>query len=107
MHAMPPALLGATPLDRPEDIKIHPITGDIFMTLTNNVPRGNFHGSILKIKENDSDYESLEFTTETFLTGGDSGFSSPDNLLFDQCGNLWFGCDISGKAMHKPPYSKF
>ena len=100
-------LLGATPLDRPEDIKINPVTGDIFMALTNNIPRANFHGQILKIREKDGDYESLEFVTETFLTGGESGFSSPDNILFDQCGNLWFCSDISGKAMHKPPYSKF
>lgn len=101
------ALVGGTPLDRPEDIKINPITGDIFITLTNNVRRGNFHGEILKLKEKNRNYESLEFTTETFLTGGRDGFSSPDNLLFDQRGNLWFCTDVSGKAMHKPPYSEF
>ena len=101
------ALLGATPLDRPEDIEINPITGDIFMTLTNNKLKANFHGQIIKIIEKNGDYESLEFTTETFLTGGESGFSSPDNILFDQCGNLWFCSDVSGKAMHKPPYSQF
>lgn len=100
-------LLGGTPLDRPEDIKINPITGDIFMALTNNVPRANFHGQILKITENKGDYESLEFSVETFLTGGDSGFSSPDNLVFDRNGNLWFCSDISGKAMRTPPYTAF
>lgn len=101
------SLLGATPLDRPEDIKINPITGDVFMSLTNNIPRANFHGKILKLMEKDGDYEALEFSTETFLTGGASGFSSPDNIQFDQQGNLWFCSDISGKAMHKLPYTKF
>lgn len=101
------SLLGATPLDRPEDIKINPITGDIFMALTNNLTKANFHGQILKIKEKNGDYESLQFTTETFLTGGKDGFSSPDNMLFDQKGNLWFCSDISGNAMRALSYSKF
>ncbi len=100
-------LLGGTPLDRPEDIKINPITGDIFVSLTNNVPKGNLHGQILKITEKKHDYESTEFHSEVFLTGGDSGFSCPDNLIFDRNGNLWFCSDISGKSMGTLPYAKF
>jgi hypothetical protein len=42
-------LLGATELNRPEDIEIDPITGHIFVSLTNNKSKRDFHGSILKI----------------------------------------------------------
>ena len=35
-------LLGATELNRPEDIEIDPITGDIFVSLTNNKPKGDY-----------------------------------------------------------------
>lgn len=100
-------LLGGTPLDRPEDIKINPLTGDVFLSLTNNISRANLHGQILRISEKNHDYESTEFDSETFLSGGDSGFSSPDNMEFDRNGNLWFCSDISGKAMRTPPYNKF
>lgn len=101
-------LVGGTPQARPEDVEIDPISGSIFITTTNNVPRGNFHGSILKITEKNDDKLSLEFQSEVFLAGGeDTGFSSPDNMAFDKKGNLWFCCDISGTAMNKPPYDKF
>ena len=100
-------LLGGTPLDRPEDIKINPITGDVFVSLTNNIPQANWHGQILKITEKNHDYESIEFSSETFLTGGNNGFSSPDNMAFDRNGNLWLCSDISGKSMGSPPYTKF
>ncbi len=100
-------LLGATPLDRPEDIEINPVTGNIFVTITNNPLKANFHGEILKIKEHLGDYEALTFESETFLTGGEDGFSSPDNLLFDRKGNLWICSDISGKLMNMPPYIRF
>jgi uncharacterized protein len=101
-------LLGATPLDRPEDIEIHPTTGDIFIALTNNTPKGNFHGSILKISEDHQDYNSLSFTSETFVIGGeDLGLSCPDNLAFDKNGNLWVASDISGSKIGKLPYTKF
>lgn len=33
--------LGATMMDRPEWGAVHPLTGDIYMTLTNNSRRGN------------------------------------------------------------------
>ncbi len=99
-------LLGATPLDRPEDIEIHPETGDVFITLTNNKPRGNFHGSILRLKESGGDHGAMTFKAADFLVGGDD-FSCPDNLAFDSKGNLWIATDMSGGAMNKPPYTKF
>ncbi len=99
-------LLGATPLARPEDIEINPATGDVFVCLTNNKPRGNFHGSILKISESGRNHASMIFKAEDFLVGGED-FSCPDNMAFDKAGNLWFATDMSGNAMNKPPYSKF
>ena len=45
---------------------------------------------------------ALEFDFETLKTGGvATGFSCPDNLLFDKAGNLWFTSDISGSKMNK------
>ncbi len=99
-------LVGATHLDRPEDIEIHPETGDVFVCLTNNKERGNMHGSILRISENGADHASMSFKASDFLVGGES-FSCPDNMAFDKLGNLWFATDISGSSMNKPPYSKF
>jgi hypothetical protein len=101
-------MVGATPLDRPEDIEIHPYTGDVFVALTNNKPKGNYHGSILKISEKDSDHGSLSFTASTFYMGGKAGgLSCPDNLSFDRSGNLWVATDISGSKIGKGTYQPF
>lgn len=99
-------LLGATPLDRPEDIEVHPVTGDVFVCLTNNKRRGNYHGSILKITSHGTDHGADTFKASDFLVGGED-FSCPDNLAFDKEGNLWFATDISGGSMNKAPYTKF
>lgn len=109
IHAREAAkILGATPLDRPEDIERNPLTGDIFVSLTNNKPKGVYHGSILKISEDDGNYESENFMAETFLLGGEpGGLSCPDNLAFDQKGNLWICSDISGSSIGKKEYKAF
>jgi len=103
-------LLGATPLNRPEDIEIDPITGHIFVSLTNNKRKNDFHGSILKIEESEGKFDALTFSASTFMAGGEAnGFSCPDNLAFDHSGNLWFTSDMSGNAMNKDgkPYLAF
>lgn len=101
-------LVGGTPLDRPEDIEIHPITGDVYITLTNNKPKKIYHGSILKISEQNQLHNALEFKAETFIFGGEkSGISCPDNLAFDQNGNLWMVNDISGFSIGNEIYKKF
>jgi secreted PhoX family phosphatase len=101
-------LVGATPLDRPEDIEFDPLTGNVLVALTNNKSKNNFHGSILKISETNNNPGSLTFTHETFLSGGkDSGFACPDNMVFDQTGNLWFTTDMSGDSIGKGPYEGF
>ncbi len=101
-------LAGGTPLARPEDIEIHPRTGDVYLCLTNNDDEKNFHGSILRLKEKDNNPAALEFSHETFMTGGEAtGFSSPDNMVFDIKGNLWFTCDVSESRMNKGDYTPF
>lgn len=101
-------LLGGTELDRPEDIDIDPLTGDVFVTLTNNFEKLNAHGSIIKIIEGSADKTALTFRHETFLTGGkESGFSCPDNMAFDGNGNLWFTSDITGRLINTGPYKAF
>ena len=101
-------MVGGTPLARPEDIEIDPVTGHVLVALTNDVTKDNYYGEILKIKEANGEYDSLQFSTETFLAGGEeTGFACPDNLAFDRGGNLWFTSDISGLAMNKWPYEPF
>lgn len=102
------SILGATPQNRPEDIEILPDSGDVLVCLTNNKSKGNFTGEILKIREKNGDPKSLQFTSETLLTGGvKSGFACPDNMVLDSAGNLWFTTDISGGSIGKPPYESF
>lgn len=103
-------LLGATELNRPEDIEIDPITGSVFVSLTNNKPKGDFHGSILKIEEENNEHDSLNFSASVYMAGGgENGFSCPDNLAFDLSGNLWMTTDMSGSVMNKEewPYMAF
>ena len=103
-------LLGATPLNRPEDIEIDPISGNIFVSLTNNIPKNDFHGSILKIEETNGKFDALTFNASTYKAGGAAnGFSCPDNLAFDLSGNLWITSDMSGSAMNRKdkPYMTF
>jgi hypothetical protein len=98
--------LGATPVDRPEDIEIHPATGDVYIALTNNSNHGNFHGQIVRIMEEGGDHEALTFGWDIFAVGGpQSGFSSPDNMAFDTNGDLWMVTDVSSGSLNKGIYS--
>ncbi|MEO1516626.1 MAG: alkaline phosphatase PhoX [Bacteroidota bacterium] len=103
-------LLGATELNRPEDIEIDPVTGSVFIALTNNYRKKDFHGSILKIDEDNGAFDSLQFKATTYKAGGEeNGFSCPDNLAFDLAGNLWMTSDMSGSKMNRAdgPYMPF
>lgn len=99
-------LVGGSMLNRPEDIEIDPISGSVFISLTNNKPKGDLHGSILKLTEDSEDKKGLKFQTEVFLAGSaEAGFSSPDNLAFDLKGNLWFTTDVGGYSLGVDDYS--
>lgn len=119
-------LAGATPMDRPEEIKVNPVTGHVFAILTNNKmrepfsgnpanPRGfNRHGHILEFIAPGGDHSAAQFTWEIFILAGDpqspvdqaryhpdtsapGWFSCPDNGTFDRSGNLWIATDGFGR----------
>ncbi|MEE2061780.1 PhoX family protein [Rhodococcus artemisiae] len=112
---------GATKMDRPEDSRPNPTTGKIYIALTNNTRRGtdgnpaadeanprneNKNGQVIEITD---DHTGTEFTWELLLVCGDpqaadsyfggfdksavSPISCPDNVAFDDHGNLWISTD--------------
>ncbi len=116
-------LLGATKMDRPEDIETNPVNGLVYIVCSNNTrrnwnqidranPRGNNrHGHIIELAEANGDYAATRFRWNLFLLCGDpadpddlvfaAGFdpsqispiSCPDNITFDAWGNLWITTD--------------
>ena len=77
---------GATKMDRPEDIQPSPVTGKVYVALTNNSNRGvgtnakadeanprnaNKHGHILELTERWNRPESRTFAWSLFLVAGD------------------------------------
>jgi uncharacterized protein len=115
-------LLGATKMDRPEDVQPNAMTGKVYCMLTNNTrrkegeenaanPRAkNAFGHIIEITETDGDFSSTKSTWEILLKCGDpsvaevgASFSSatttngwfgmPDNCAIDADGRLWVSTD--------------
>ncbi len=96
--------LGGTPVDRPEDIEVHPLDRSVYVALTNNTSHGNFHGQIVRMTETEP--AATTFQWSIFAVGGpQSGFSSPDNMIFDDQGNLWMVTDISTSRQNKGIYA--
>ncbi|MFF9594097.1 PhoX family protein [Streptomyces sp. NPDC014646] len=120
---------GATPMDRPEDVEPHPVTGRVYASLTNNDQRGapglpapdeanprsgNRDGHVLELCERGDDPTAERFGWRLLLVCGDpespgtyymgvdkslvSAISSPDNLAFDDHGNLWIATDANGRG---------
>jgi secreted PhoX family phosphatase len=97
-----------TPLDRCEDIEVHPETGQVYAALTNNELHGNFYGQIVRLTEKDNNPEATKFTFEIFAAGGpQTGFAAPDNLMFDSSGNLWVVTDMSSSKLNEGIYTTF
>ena len=115
-------LLGATPMDRPEDVEPDPRTGSVWVMLTNNHKRTaeqvdaanpraeNRFGHIVQIVEPDGDFASTRSRWEILvkcgspddpsvgadwnpLTSENGWFGSPDNCAIDPSGRLWIATD--------------
>ncbi|PRY45816.1 PhoX family protein [Umezawaea tangerina] len=86
--------VGATKMDRPEDIQAHPTTGVVYCALSNNVDRGkpgkegatepnprllNKHGQVLEVTERRGDPLALAFSWNLFLVCGDP--AAPDTYF--------------------------
>jgi len=115
-------LVGATPMDRPEEIKVDPVNGNVFALMTNNFKRTeaninpansrslNQHGHILELIPPQQNHAAREYNWEVFILAGDpensldqahyhngtsanGWFSAPDNCSFDKNGYMWIATD--------------
>ena len=114
--------LGATKMDRPEDVEANPKTGKVYVMLTNNAarkadqtdaanPRGdNRFGHIVELSPDDGDHAATGFAWEILVRCGDPSiaavgatfssattkdgwFGMPDNCSVDAQGRLWVATD--------------
>lgn len=117
--------LGATCMDRPEDIQPNPKTGKVYVMLTNNKKRKdddkdaanprakNLFGHIIEMTPPDGDHAAKEFRWDILVqcgdpsdpkveakwhpdTSADGWFASPDNCAIDGEGRLWVSTDQGG-----------
>jgi hypothetical protein len=115
-------LLGATPMDRPEDVEPNAADGTVWVMLTNNSRRtedeinaanpraNNRFGHIIQITEPDGDFTATQSRWEILVQCGDPNvaevgatwnpltsdegwFGSPDNCAVDPSGRLWVASD--------------
>lgn len=125
---------GATKMDRPEWVAVHPATKDVYVALTNNARRGakdqpgtdlvnprpnNVYGHIVKWREESGDSAANSFRWDHFVLAGDASnpdgmkrgnikgdaFGSPDGLWFDRRGVLWIQTDVSTSVLNKGDYA--
>ncbi|MBA5805987.1 PhoX family protein [Rhizobium changzhiense] len=114
--------LGATKMDRPEDVQPNSVNGKVYVMLTNNTrrkadqvdaanPRAeNAFGHIIEISENEGDFTATSGKWEVLLKCGDPSvaavgatfstettkngwFGMPDNCAVDSAGRLWVSTD--------------
>jgi secreted PhoX family phosphatase len=114
--------VGATKMDRPEDIEVDTKTAKVYVMLSNNArrkveqvdsanPRAeNLFGHIIEFAAADGEHAGETFTWDILVRCGDPGvaavgalwnpatsangwFASPDNCAFDAAGNLWIATD--------------
>ncbi len=127
--------LGATKMDRPEWIAVHPASHEVYCTLTNNSQRGakdrpgtdranargnNVFGQIIRWREMGNDPAAQNFQWDLFAIAGDpqhpdparrgnikgDAFGSPDGLWFDDGGLLWIQTDVSTSTLNKNHYER-
>jgi len=128
--------VGATKMDRPEGIAVHPISGEVYCALTNNSARGigdapapdaanprrgNLFGHIIRWREAGGDASASGFAWDVFALCGDpqhadaekggnikgDAFSNPDGLWFDAEGRLWIQTDIAASALKQGDFARF
>jgi secreted PhoX family phosphatase len=120
-------LVGATPMDRPEEVQLNPVNGRIYVMLTNNATRTepnppnprapNVHGHVLELvppggSGAEADHAADEFAWDFVLLAGNPKepgsaakyhpatevwLSSPDNCAFDPRGRMWIATDQGSK----------
>jgi secreted PhoX family phosphatase len=115
-------LLGATKMDRPEDVEANPKTNKVYVMLTNNAGRkadqidaanpraDNRFGHIVEIIPEGDDHAAVKFRWEILVKCGDPAiaavgatfnpntskdgwFGMPDNCAVDSMGRLWISTD--------------
>ena len=116
--------LGATPMDRPEDVQPNAKTGKVYVMLTNNSKRQsanaanpripNRFGHIIEFAPDNGDHAADFARWDILIKGGDptkpevgaqwndatsrdGWFSSPDNAAVDDQGRLWIATDQGWK----------
>ncbi|RUU89913.1 MULTISPECIES: PhoX family phosphatase [unclassified Mesorhizobium] len=118
-------LLGATKMDRPEDVQPNGVNGKVYVMLTNNSKRKadqvdaanpraeNAFGHIIEIAEDGGDFTAAKGKWEVLLKCGDPSvadvgatfstattangwFGMPDNCAVDSAGRLWVATDGQG-----------
>ena len=92
-------------VNRCEDVEVAE-DGRVYLTMTNNSGVKDSHGAVRRILEDGNDPLATSFAWQDFAaggppSGGGQGFSSPDNLTFDDDGNLWVVTDISSSRLNK------
>ncbi|MFC6855841.1 PhoX family protein [Marivibrio halodurans] len=120
--------LGATPMDRPEDVQPNPVTGRVYVMLTNNTKRAadqrnaanpraeNGYGHIVEIAAPHGDHAAREMTWDMLVLCGDpkgdvgaqwgpgttanGWFTAPDNAAVDPGGRLWVSTDGNRPGSH-------
>jgi hypothetical protein len=100
-------LLGATPMDRPEDIEVNPRTGRVYVMLTNNVDRAepndanprqkNVHGHVVELATPATgggfDHASTECEWDLFLLAGDPGQAECGSTFHPETSSAgWLSC---------------
>jgi secreted PhoX family phosphatase len=107
-------VVGATKMDRPEGIAVHPHTQGVYVSLTKNPHRqetdaanprkANRAGHILRMQPAGGDHGGDDFRWDIFVLAGDPesdeprygrrpAKTCPDNLAFDPAGRLWVCTD--------------
>ncbi|WP_395108320.1 PhoX family protein [Actinomadura sp. SCN-SB] len=114
--------VGATRMDRPEWVAVHPDSNDVYCTLTNgtgwnnaaNPRKPNPYGHIIRWTEHRGDNTATTFEWDIFMLAGDPEydprvelaaedvFGSPDGLWFDADGRLWIQTDVSNSSQNRP-----